>query len=557
MNFNKNLTNPLPIFLITSLISLLYFFVLYDTAFFSSPRVAIIDTLFMLRAQQTPPQKHLNEVVIVGVDDESYQKMNRSWPWGREMFAVFLEHMETFNPKIIGLDFSFVGRGENGKVDAWFAETLRKSKKVVLGSYFSPSGRYMVPLESFRQAAAAIGFVDKTIDQDASARKTRVIIPLKTGQETTFSFAAEIACAYLGLPISQNVRKDGDHLLLRNSRIPTDPNGHFWLSYRYRSGDFKYIPFWKIIANKASIDEIEDKIVLVGLVSDLSHDIHNTPLGRLAGIFINANEIVALLDEDFITDAFQGYYSLFVWILALIGALIFYHSNFLIKILTLVCSETLLYTAAAYTFIHRNILFEPFSPMLMIGFAFLCVVSYEGLKTFLENETLQKMVIMDSLTGLYGYGYLNAKLERELEASTQSGEEFCFVMIDVDNFKQVNDRFGHEQGNALLVMVANVLKNGVRSKDIVGRYGGDELGLILKTKEKESLFCLERIKSTVEKSSLSTSKGSLAATISAGICSSKNPQVKTKNDLIRLADEALYQAKSQGRNRICIYPSSP
>jgi diguanylate cyclase (GGDEF)-like protein len=534
-----------------TLVSMLYFGVLDETPFFSAPRYYLIDTLFQLRAEKKPPKKHLDQVVIVGIDDESYQKINRSWPWGREIFAVFLERLESFKPKITGFDISFVGRSDNDGVDRWLAEGLAKNGNVVLSSYFSPTGSHMAPLELFEQSAKAVGFIDKTISTDSSARLTRVLIPVGPGDEAVYSFAAETSLGYLGLEPSSYVRQNKRHLFWENAPLQTDAEGHFWLSYRYRQQDFKYIPFWKIIAKKVSADEIQGRIALVGVVSDVSHDVHDTPLGRMPGIFINANDVVALLDKDFIVEAFPRFYPLLVWVLALVAVVIFQYSNFGTKILLLLSLETALFAAAAWAFTGWNILPEPFSPMLMVLLAFVSVLSQEGLRTYVENAALQKLVIMDSLTGLYGYSYLSAKLERDLLRADPE-DEFCYVMIDIDKFKHVNDDYGHEQGNAVLIKVAGISKSLARSKDIVARYGGDELSMILYTNAADAEECLKRIRVAVENTVLPTPKGDLKITVSAGICSNKNPKVKSKDDLIRLADEALYQAKASGRNRVYV-----
>jgi diguanylate cyclase (GGDEF)-like protein len=171
----------------------------------------------------------------------------------------------------------------------------------------------------------------------------------------------------------------------------------------------------------------------------------------------------------------------------------------------------------------------------------------------LENLKLQRLVVTDYLTGLYVLRYLIVRLEMELEHSHEKGNEFCLSMIDIDYFKKINDQYGHEKGNEVLVAVARTLKNSVRGVDAVARYGGDEFAIIfMDESEKDAVVTMEKIHAAVRALQFSDAKGDFTITLSCGICSNRHPAVKDSEDMIRLADEALYDSKSKGRNRVSV-----
>src|SRR3989338_5763645 len=302
--------------------------------------------------------------------------MNRAWPWGRDIFAVFLENLQKLNPKVVGFDFSFVGKSSQVDSDRWLAEAISKNRNVILADYFDEDGRHIIPLDSIREAARAHGFINKPLDRDAANRRVRPLIPLQNNQGNAYSFAAHIAYAYFGLSTEDHLRLDGKQIIfsvpkdrelktLRQIRVPVDSKYQMWLSYRYKPSHITYIPFWEIIAGKVPQSAIEGKIALVGPVSPIFHDIHVSPFGVLAGVYIHANETLAILDEDFIRELFPEYQWLFFITLIMILPFFYYRSRFLTGLLILIGTELLIYAAALCLFQAKNLLFEPFSAMFV------------------------------------------------------------------------------------------------------------------------------------------------------------------------------------------------
>jgi diguanylate cyclase (GGDEF)-like protein len=130
--------------------------------------------------------------------------------------------------------------------------------------------------------------------------------------------------------------------------------------------------------------------------------------------------------------------------------------------------------------------------------------------------------------------------------------------VDIDFFKKVNDTFGHTEGDQVLCKVASLLKTSVRKKDTVARYGGEEFILILpEARLEESFVIAERIRRLVENTLFDAGKAQVHLTLSMGISNFPSHRVKSKEELTEMADQALYDAKRGGRNRVCIFTGKP
>jgi diguanylate cyclase (GGDEF)-like protein/PAS domain S-box-containing protein len=166
---------------------------------------------------------------------------------------------------------------------------------------------------------------------------------------------------------------------------------------------------------------------------------------------------------------------------------------------------------------------------------------------------LREQVIRDPLTGLYNRRYLVETQERELAHALREGYKVGFVMIDIDHFKKVNDTFGHEVGDQVLRQLAALIKDQTRLGDIVCRYGGEEILVILLNVTRETAFQItDRWRIAFMNSNLPVECGQAKCTISCGI-SIYPTHGGTANELITLADKAMYQAKAAGRNRVVIW----
>ena len=173
----------------------------------------------------------------------------------------------------------------------------------------------------------------------------------------------------------------------------------------------------------------------------------------------------------------------------------------------------------------------------------------------LRTKRLQDLLLMygevDSLTEIYNRRVLMERLEQEWDRSLRSNAVFSFIMIDIDKFKNVNDTYGHPVGDDVLEKVAYTLKKSIRSGDIVGRYGGEEFGIIMvNSTAKEAFVAADRYRQEIEKIVFKAKKVSFSVTASFGVADSSGKDSLDK--LVSAADSAMYKAKESGRNKVCI-----
>ena len=168
-----------------------------------------------------------------------------------------------------------------------------------------------------------------------------------------------------------------------------------------------------------------------------------------------------------------------------------------------------------------------------------------------NNELLLNLSNTDPLTQLFNRRYLTEALEKELMRSARTNSPLALVMLDIDHFKQVNDSYGHQKGDRVLITLADLLRRHLRQYDVAARFGGEEFALILPdTQLPQALEVAERLRAATEDLSFPGNLQDLSLSISLGAAVFPCGNIKTVDDLIREADYALYSAKRAGRNRV-------
>ncbi len=170
---------------------------------------------------------------------------------------------------------------------------------------------------------------------------------------------------------------------------------------------------------------------------------------------------------------------------------------------------------------------------------------------YLLKEKLQRQAITDTLTGLYNRRYFNDQCEREFSHCIRSKSIMSIIIIDIDFFKSINDKFGHPVGDIVLREASNIYKSCLRKENILCRIGGEEFAILLpNTTQQEASILAERIRQTQEQNSIKGEWGmAIKPTISLGV-STLIEADKSFNDLLSRADRALYKAKQHGRNQV-------
>jgi two-component system cell cycle response regulator len=169
-------------------------------------------------------------------------------------------------------------------------------------------------------------------------------------------------------------------------------------------------------------------------------------------------------------------------------------------------------------------------------------------------EKIQRFAIADGLTGLYNHRYFQEQLEKEYSRARRFNLSLSLIMLDIDHFKRFNDKHGHQQGDVILKELARVTEQNVREIDLVARYGGEEFAIILpETPKHNVMVAAERIRTALEQHPFPHEPEPLHVTVSMGVSGYPDDNIETRLDLISKADLALYKAKREGRNRVCLY----
>jgi len=183
-----------------------------------------------------------------------------------------------------------------------------------------------------------------------------------------------------------------------------------------------------------------------------------------------------------------------------------------------------------------------------LAFIFSFIVKEE-----IEKKKLLEKAIRDHLTGLYNRLYLEEAGAREIDRAKRYGFPISMIMFDIDNFKQVNDTYGHQTGDRVLVKFASIINSNVRSTDMPVRYGGEEFIVLLPhTYPEEAVKVAERIRMEFEKFLFRFDRDVIKLTVSAGISFCPSGECNL-NELIQMADKAMYEAKEKGKNRIEVF----
>lgn len=251
--------------------------------------------------------------------------------------------------------------------------------------------------------------------------------------------------------------------------------------------------------------------------------------------------------------------ALILWGLLRVGHIIVGRGRMIIALTCLVGMSMMIYRALALWFGWHDV--TPFQSrdslntlFYMINYLGMFFLAFGFVLSTVEQSAEQnrRISLEDPLTGLANRRALFENMERLFNRAESSGQPLSLMVIDVDHFKQVNDRFGHQVGDAVLQHVATTIKHRLRSNDIVGRIGGEEfLAVLPESPPDGAKRVAEELRHSVASKPVVADNQEVGVTISIGLYSSARLlSSQTPDSVIATADEALYRAKTNGRNRV-------
>lgn len=171
-----------------------------------------------------------------------------------------------------------------------------------------------------------------------------------------------------------------------------------------------------------------------------------------------------------------------------------------------------------------------------------------------QNRQLQEMANRDGLTGLYNHRYFHEQLSQDFLRAKRYHENLSCVLFDIDFFKKFNDTYGHQTGDIVLKALASVVQRATRESDLSARYGGEEFALILYHTDGPAAYeAAERLRTMVESHEVQDNGNVLRVTISLGVATFPHERIHDSKELVDFADQALYKAKDNGRNRVEVF----
>lgn len=170
------------------------------------------------------------------------------------------------------------------------------------------------------------------------------------------------------------------------------------------------------------------------------------------------------------------------------------------------------------------------------------------------NQKLYEVSITDQLTQIYNRGFLLEAFATEFQKSKRYNFTLSCIMLDIDHFKKINDKYGHLTGDFILKDITRIIQESIRQADTFGRYGGEEFMIVIPYVNSNKAFLVaEKIRKLIDHTEFVSNGTKIKATISLGVSDNKSTSITTIDDMIKRSDDALYKAKNDGRNRTRIF----
>ena len=561
------------------------------TSFFEVAENRTFDYRQSLKVSHQRPTPN-KDIVILAVDDSSLEMLwdkYGEWPIPRKVYADIINYIEQDNPKAIIFDLLFIksiraeAASDNALIDA-----MNKYKNVYTAMNFDNQPfdlrapidlpeRISIEMDSaspidikskyeFQNCRAIlqklldgnvnIGISNVIRNSDGIIRKVAPLMAYKNKYYPYLAFKA--GCDYIASEDVKKVNIDKDRRMIAGtSAIPLTKNGEAILNWYGPSGTHTIYPFYKVInsmENNVKSFDFKDKLIIVGTTAMTLHDTKSVPIqeGVYPGVEIHATFLNNMLDNNFIkkTDRSQNLI-IVLSVIALVGVIVMFSSSTIFAVLSTALFGIAYLFISYYLMELSNLWIPVVMPIIAIMMSFALSFLAKYLIKSRDFEYQYKLATVDGLTELYNHRYFQDTLRNMIALSKRYEQPFSLIIIDIDFFKKFNDTYGHQSGDAVLRQVAQTLKKNSRATDIVCRYGGEEMSILLpNTSAEEALYNAERIRKAVEEKDFelnSTETGKV--TISVGVATFPD-HAESPQELIEHADKGLYYAKEHGRNQV-------
>lgn len=515
-------------------------------------------------------REHNKDIVIVAIDDASYEYIldhYGEWPLRRDMYAKMVDYIESQQPKTVAFDLMFVKSMKSAisadnslvgvfkKYDNVYTsmnldnqpEDLRKAQQLPDKLAISPDSMADNPIEysncriilqGILDATSHIGMINVSRSDDGVLRK----MPLYLKYNNKYY-------PQLGYLVAQGSG--------RMKKVQSDDEASVILNWYGPAETFENIPMYKLLkaadGGETFDYDFHNKIVYFGATAASLFDIKTVPVDKVyPGVEVQATYVNNLLDGSLIKKCPEYVNLLAGLVLALLTVLAVLKIQSMPTAFGLSFTIYTVYVLFAYELMRMNYYWiKIVSPVAFAIFAFILAVIIKYLIKSRDFDAQYKLATTDGLTELYNHRYFQEQMQNQVSHSKRYGVPLSLIIIDIDFFKKFNDTYGHQSGDAVLRQVAFALKKNVRATDIVCRYGGEEMSIILpNTKYEEAVGIANKLCTIVSEKKCKLANGKESnVTISLGV-STYGADGETPAIIIESADKRLYHAKENGRNRV-------
>lgn len=539
-------------------------------------------------------KKPNKDIVLIVIDDPSYEYLLEEygeWPIPRYIYANLINYIERQNPAAIAFDLMFikslkstnnadtqlvnaikkydnvytsmnfdnehVDEREPIKLDSKFQVSVKNNSKVNFSDVTYSNCRSILP--QILAATPNVGLINVSRSSDGIIRK----VP-------SFMIYQNNYYPHLSLLIGLKYLKEKEHfqannftidknqtIKVGNRIIPIDKDGGTILNWYGPEGTFSEIPFYKILnamnSNNYNKFNFKNKIVYVGITATSLYDTKSVPVSKVyPGVEIHATYVNNLIDNNFIKKAKLSTNILISLALAmLVGFVVIKSSSTIVALATTVVTSIGYIIFTYFAMKYFNLWLGIILPIAIISTVFVAAYIIKYLLKSRDFEHQYKLATTDGLTELYNHRYFQEQMIMQVENCKRYNTKFSLIIIDIDFFKKFNDTYGHQSGDAVLRQVAQRLKKNVRTTDIVCRYGGEEMSIILpNTDRDEVIITAQKLCQVIsEKPCKLVNEQESTVTISLGIATFPDDG-QTPSEIIAAADKRLYFAKENGRNQV-------
>jgi adenylate cyclase len=536
--------------------------------------LAVLDRFFLIRTQEKPDDR----VIIVGIGDRDLDRIGK-WPIDDATLSQALEKIKSQKPTAIGIDLY-----RNLPVEPGHQKLINtfKTTSNLIGVEKSIGDR-VAPAPALAEQDR-VAMADLLLDPDGKIRRALISTYTEDGQ-IKLGLGSKLALMYLQEKnlFLENIAKSDRQKLGKAIFSPIkgkdggyaniDWGGYqVFLNFRGSGKNFKIVSISDVLAGKIEENLFSDRMVLLGSVAPSLNDYFYTPLSnpyqksinRMAGVVVHANitsQIVsaALDGRPMIQTIAEPWEWLLIFGCSLSSAIVSFLSlkqnvrqkNFFSSIkwivICVVFPVTTL-TIGSYNLFVAGWWIPVMTPIAAwTGAAVLTGAYYSHQK--------QQLAFVDSLTQIGNRYSFDRFLERQWIQNEREQKFIALILCDVDYFKYYNDTYGHQLGDDCLKQVARAIAQVVRKTDLVARYGGEEFAVILPNTDPETAYQIaQRILFRVKSLQIphTSSQVSNYVSLSCGIACEIPHDLSSPAKLIKIADDALYNAKKQGRDRIVL-----